>query len=842
MNGMNKKVWILMVLMVCLLSINARSGPESNPVTSSVKLRVSEQPSGKVIAGAMVFIWRDADSDPEAAKTDSQGELEVKYATAKTENLFLHVTQKGFLPLLVHFADVGTHPPPHECKVTLEKGTTIGGVVQDESGQPISNVKIKLLYFEHQGSNATLILGPEEGCCLCEMLKMQPEVHGHIAPFHAPYEIKTDSKGKWLCSAFPAKGKGSLFIWFKHPDFVSDSRSRKMDDKFKNLRDLSNVETMNHGLPFSGFVLDLKGNPIKDATVVQGDDHFGTNLDYPEVKTDSTGKFAFGPCDPGEVILTVQSPNHAPDQSRIFVRDGMKPVEFRLGPAQKLTGKFVDKDGKPIPRVMIAADTWREHRSLDWKTYSDQEGRFVWSNAPPDEVKCDFIKAGFMYIRNTHLRSQAKEYVFTMYRPLQVSGHVTDAKTGQPIPSFQVVYGSTIEADHSIYWVNDAKQSCANGNYAWKTDEPSEAHYLRVDADGYDSQISRPIKMDEGRISLDFKLQRGGAATGKVVDSNGKPLDGAIIAVATKGQPLFIANGRTIGRESNVQVKSKSSGEFSLPAQIGDFSIIVLHDHGYADISSVQLKKASTITVKPWAKIEGIARNGEKYAAGGDVTISYEDPSYEQSKLFYHDFRTKADDQGRFHFDRVIPRTAFVMMGGGATRLDGRMVGSSHGVFVALVAGQTCQISLGGHGRSIVGRIKMPESGSFSFGDQLSNISMVLEQEKVPTPENMNLEERRAWYAKWQDSPAGEAYRRASRWEYMVLNKDGTFRADDILPGKYTIEVKLWEPDSGGSNTTRNFAVGKKLVEVPALAPNARGNEPLSVGTIEPVVVKIPSK
>jgi hypothetical protein len=51
-----------------------------------------------------------------------------------------------------------------------------------------------------------------------------------------------------------------------------------------------------------------------------------------------------------------------------------------------LRGKVVDIEGKPVVGAFFGADTWRGHRSIDFRVDTDKDGRFEWKNAPKDVV------------------------------------------------------------------------------------------------------------------------------------------------------------------------------------------------------------------------------------------------------------------------------------------------------------------------------------------------------------------------------------------------------------------------------------------------------------------------
>ncbi len=67
-----------------------------------------------------------------------------------------------------------------------------------------------------------------------------------------------------------------------------------------------------------------------------------------EATTDAAGRFAMRGVSPGELVLTVQAPGHAPNLMSLKAGPGMPPVEFQLGPGHRILGRIVDAHDKPI--------------------------------------------------------------------------------------------------------------------------------------------------------------------------------------------------------------------------------------------------------------------------------------------------------------------------------------------------------------------------------------------------------------------------------------------------------------------------------------------------------------
>lgn len=118
---------------------------------------------------------------------------------------------------------------------------------------------------------------------------------------------------------------------------------------------------------------------------------------------------------------------------------------------------------------------------------------------------------------------------------------------------------------------------------------------------------------------------------------------------------LLISDGRAEpGRRGTAPTKSDDSGRFSLRPQIGDYTIVVLHDQGYAEIASVDFARDKTIHLKQWGRIEVTATTGEKPAAGAMIGFS-EFRRGPQNMHVLNEVGGETNENGILTLDRVTP-------------------------------------------------------------------------------------------------------------------------------------------------------------------------------------------
>ncbi|MFH1370609.1 MAG: SMP-30/gluconolactonase/LRE family protein [Planctomycetota bacterium] len=772
------------------------------------ELTVIDKQTGQPIPNAKLKLTFDDQKG--TTETNEDGKRTLRLHKGKTNYLSIEVTKEGFVPIRLGWRSSETTTGiPAGYTVALESGTSIGGVIQDEQGKPIEGASVYLL-----------IPGKNEA----ERVAI------------ADYEVKTDAAGRWRCDIVPAK-LDDIWIRLAHPDFISDEMyGITPKPSIEQLRDMTGVMAMKKGIAIAGRVVDVNGKPIKGATVAQGSDRNGS--EYPSTKTDEQGWFKFNNARPSEMVLTVQASGFAPDLKEITVYETMKAVEFLLGSGQTIKGRVVDANGNPISEAFVTADTWRGHRSIEWRVNTDANGRFCWKNAPTDDVLFDIGQTGYMSVRGRAMSPSDSEYVITMHPPLKVSGKVTDAESGDPVKQFKIIPGIDWGTGQPVYWEQRNSKNVSDGHYEISFDFPYPAHLLRVEAEGYKPVISRHFDSNEGQVTFDFKLVKGTGFSGVVKSPDGAPAVGAEVILCTKSRTAYISNGRIAQKEDSVFVETDTEGRFSFPPQTEKYILAVLHDKGYAEVTAEQLEKSSSIILQPWGRVEGTLRIGNKLGVNENIEIPNDLPDdYDpnEPRVFYYN-RTTTDNNGRFVLERLRAGNARVARG---IKTSDRMTSFSHTVPVEIRAGETATVSIGGTGRPVIGKVVADadynEPVNWSFGQ--SSISTIMPES--PKPDNFNEmtdEEKKVWHQKWQDSNEGEAFRERTRKQqrnYTIkIDPDGLFRVEDVPEGEYNLNISIYEPpaarqcgygDSIGS-AHQEFEISEM--------PGGRSDEPCDLGTL----------
>jgi RNA polymerase sigma factor (sigma-70 family) len=579
------------------------------------------------------------------------------------------------------------------------------------------------------------------------------------------------------------------------------------------------------GATATGRVLDLEGRPIVGARVASGSDR--GKATFSETTTDAQGRFTLRDIRQGELILTAQARGHAPDLKKLTIGQDRQLIELRLGPGQTIRGRIVDAHDKPIAGAPIAVDAWRGHHSLNWSTETDAEGRFRWDEAPDDMVIIDLGSLGYYPSkRYWRMSPDPQEKTVTMRRALRIRGAVTDAETGRTVKPFNVIPGYDWGNGDPPSWEYDQARSHSGGAYDITLSTYYPLRVLRIEADGYLPAVSRGFKDDEGETYFNVKLRRGAWIEGVVHLSDGSPLDGADVVMVTPSQPAFIKNGEPPDRKVHRILKTGADGRFTFPQQEPPYSIIVLHDRGFAE-QTIDAKPAPAyeLRIKPWGRVEGTLRVGSLVmpGTGQPVSLAYERDGDTPKAIPWWSGEARTDASGRFAFERVRPGAVTI-----ARDIPVQTTQSTWTIYhgasapVDVAPGMTAHPVLGGTGRPVVGKVIAPAeiAGRIDWNQGVNSL-IHKEPDVQPGPKK---------------SP-----RSAPRSHGLVLGRDGSFRIEDVEAGTYDLIIVVDEParDPQGPPSHEPIGTARRVVTVPQM-PGGRSDEPLDLGTIPLEPIKKP--
>jgi beta-lactamase regulating signal transducer with metallopeptidase domain len=679
---------------------------------------------------------------------DADGRIVVARRWGQTA-FTVYITIPGYGPYWAGWTSTEhAEPIPRRFTAELEPAWSVGGIIVDADAKPVANVEI------HPSIE----------------FKKRP---GELAQLHIGEKVMTDTAGRWRFDSVPVSMR-EVHAFIDHPKFSPIRRSlTRREFGIEPAREPSSRIVLERGLTVSGTVTDDSGKPIPGALV-----RTQSLNAIREAKTGPDGRYHLVGCEPRAVRIVVSAKGRALDMKELNIEPGMGPLDFQMKPGGTVRVRVLDEHGKPVPKARIFFQRWRgpisyfEFRHVN--QYADESGVWVWHEAPLDELRADICPPGGMQLSEQPLIAREAEYVFRVPGVLVVSGNVTDAVTKEPIKEFRVVPGGRYNRDQ-MHWNRRESYVATGGHYEIRRTRGDFANLIRIEADGYQSAVSRDIKNDEGTIAIDFELKRGTNVAGKVVTPGNLAAAGAKVALGVAGSQIDVRNGDIDDRSTDCErVETDDAGRFHFSAQDKDFQLVITHSSGFAHITSTpDWELTRIIRLEPWCRVEGTFRIGKTTAANVPIALDVVGlGSYGRdvpSIFTQHEAITRAD--GRFVFERVLPGAGRIGRGitlfvkEGATEVT-----SSCKIAASFPAGKTVHIDLGGTGRPVLGKLLPPEG----------------------------ISEKVRWsFALVNVSPQAAGARAEGPYFTATVDRDGGFRIDDVPAGDYSLSAQFYQQGRG---------------------------------------------
>jgi uncharacterized GH25 family protein len=552
--------------------------------------------------------------------------------------------------------------------------------------------------------------------------------------------------------------------------------------------DTTNVDfVLKKGFGPAGTVVTPDGKPDANATIVLlGDDYnqagfnsAGELTAYGSKSTsrttDTNGNFSFKPVWGMKSVATASSNGFAAVSLESFATNSTITLE----PFGKITGTLKRASGPGTNEILDvrfddSSIPGLNRINLQTSATTDSQGRFAFARVP----------AGHLQIT---------------YREMMADGR------GWAAPSLQEIDlkpGATLEVN-----ITAPDRAVAEEKNSYKQPQP--------------------------------KLVSGVQVKGVVLLPSGKPAADADVALQVEGKYLGLGKGTFTGsaREEGLLVSAGQDGSFTLPMYEGAKSVVALSEEGYAQVSLEQLQSSPQITLQKWGRIEGTLRVGHHPGTNeqvvldapqprwikktfhktgqqtNDVVITNSSPVTLQSPFYDSNaFQAKTDGQGRFVITFVPP----------GEQIIARLVPTGEGSWthsqlaaVDVKPGETTVTNVGGTGRTVIGKVKFGEGAAPDFKNGFAVINTPTSKFIEKIRQLKTDEERKAFY---QSKEFEEATRNHRSFSTSLL-PDGSFRAEDVLPGNYEFGFQPRLPDEK-THTFTMFVSAQELV-----VPEARDKD-----------------
>lgn len=163
-----------------------------------------------------------------------------------------------------------------------------------------------------------------------------------------------------------------------------------------------------------------------------------------------------------------------------------------------------------------------------------------------------------------------------------------------------------------------------------------------------------------------------------------------------------------------------------------------------------------------------------------------------------------------------------------------RSWGHSHAQNVVVKSGEVTPVTMGGNGRTIIGKLTISDA-SRKIDWRRSGHHSLGYYPKPPPFKDMTE------YRVWEKLPATVSARKNARSYTLVMQDDGSFRVDDVLAGNYDLRIHLTDGNDGARGFPNNIGTLTTNVVVPEI-PDAPAAAPLDLGTLEVPLTRTPQR
>lgn len=427
--------------------------------------------------------------------------------------------------LLVHLVSFGLgQSTDRDASELLLSKTLSTGMVVDDQGVPIPGATLRpLMFLAWEGVSS-------------------PDMAA----------VTTDEQGRWEWDHAARPDIQSVAV--RARGYLSETIVFTLPGRFETvLRKDTRV------VPLTGSVTNPDGAPVEGATVLlaSGVDYGNSPKELSAV-TDAAGRFALQ----GRLAQLEDLRAAGPDGSVGWYSAPADTDKSRVGeptiivhsPNRKLDFRVTDEEGNPLEGASNRLTSWQRSQILTWSSNTDVDGAVSWARAPAGRLVFVVTREGYCPHWQVVEESEFAESPITIVlkKPHSMKARVVDAQTGEPIPEFYFTIrlkpapmaeqGIEIQLPEEQWEPNGQSESDGRAKVARGVDGTLEAvvrfeiqsMIVRVAAIGYLPQTSTVLAADlrDDPITIPLVRDHGDLAGADarvvtVVNPDGSPARGA---------------------------------------------------------------------------------------------------------------------------------------------------------------------------------------------------------------------------------------------------------------------------------------------------------------------------
>lgn len=470
---------------------------------------------------------------------------------------------------------------------------------------------------------------------------------------------------------------------------------------------------LGRGAQLSGFVRDEAGKPIANARLMLDDARFQAALKPSvEVLTATSGEdgaYAFVNVAPGRRILNAAAEGFGTATLKDLNFEAQSEPQTRdvvLRVAQSICGRVVGPNGDPIAGATLTAIGFNSAKhSVRAQATSDAKGEFCVTALLPGKYNLTARVRGYRFEQSKQLETNAEKVTLVGVREAEVRGQVLDHATARPLANFGVRLRSAYPGNDASQVVAGTDQAVTNANGEFVivgVQQSGDATYfVEAWAAGYAPGRSHEFAVETDRdvSGIDVRLGHGGKLRGRIVDSQGAPIAGALVAPRdnewTPNNP-FAAPFSDVPRIAPpaAEIRTDEQGAFVLENLTPQLYQVVVSAFGYAGclrrdvvVTLDQETDLGDVRVLRGGRVQGTLLDDGKPLAGGWIELA----SVDAEDPFIH--RVKTGPLGTYDIENVLPGSYRLIgtapSGGSANPLEDLISARSAEQQVTIADGET---------------------------------------------------------------------------------------------------------------------------------------------------------
>jgi len=350
---------------------------------------------------------------------------------------------------------------------------------------------------------------------------------------------RTNAEGRYEFAGIQPRNRYTLIL--SHPDY-SRKEEPTVPINESGGADMPPI-TMTPGASLSGRVRNEAGDFVQGTTLhLEGFAYQGLGIVAPDrisTSTDAEGGFKFKNVPSGQRYLQATAPGYATVQvlNLAFEKEETVVRDITLKVAEGICGRIVGPDNVGIPdALVIAIGVSSLNQTGRAQTTTNEKGEFCLDALASGDYNLIANAKGWRMVNRgggNRVATNTSNHVVEMLREATVSGRVTEIGTGSPVTNFtvrmRVFYGAGTPS--APYNEETYPQQHPNGEFTIPGVPPGD-FVVEAWASGLAPGFSRNFTVETGQpiSGVLIQLGRGGTISGRIVDSQGKPVGRAKIS------------------------------------------------------------------------------------------------------------------------------------------------------------------------------------------------------------------------------------------------------------------------------------------------------------------------